>query len=71
VRLPRMTMRRWMIVVAVVGIGLAVLSHWRSSRTPTARMCGPVFPVDPPACSRWVDPYETDSLPPDSPPPES
>jgi hypothetical protein len=69
-RLPRMTMRRWMIVVAVVGIGSAVLSHWKSSRTPTVRMCGPICPVDPPACSGWVDPYETDSSLPDSPQPE-
>jgi hypothetical protein len=72
-RLPRMTIRRWMVLVAVVGIGSAALCRltpWRESPKcqsfprPAGRICVDLFPIDPPPLSRFADPYDPDSPPP-------
>jgi hypothetical protein len=65
-RLPRMTIRRWIVVVAVVGIGLTVVRRC-TPRREEARICVDLFPIDPPRLSRFADPYDHD-LPPLPPP---
>jgi hypothetical protein len=68
----RVTIRRWIVVVAVVGIGLAVLrrwtpwrespkSHWRSAFA--GRICVDLFPIEPPQLSRFADPYDLEFPP--------
>ncbi len=68
-RLPRMTTPRLMVTVVVVAIGLAVLSHWRSSPTSRVRICVRLFEIDPPAgpFPAGFDPDEPDSPLPDTP----
>ena len=66
---PRTTIRRWMVVVLVVGIGLAVLRRWtpwRESPTSQVRICVDLFPIEPPTVSRFTDLYDPD-LPPATP----
>jgi hypothetical protein len=65
-RLPRMTIRRRIVVVAVVGIGLTVLSRW-TPRREEGRICVDLFPIEPPRLSGLADPYDAD-LPPLPPP---
>ena len=58
-RLPRMTIRRWLVVVALVEIGLTVLRRW-TPRREEARICVDLFPIDPPSLSRFADPDDPD-----------
>jgi hypothetical protein len=66
-KLPRMTTRRWMVTVAIVAIGLAILSHWRLSRTSRVPRCIrlPAYEIDPPTLPWGFDPYELDASPPE------
>jgi hypothetical protein len=68
-RLPRMTIRRWLVVVSVVGIGLTVLRR-STPRREEARICVDLFPIDPPSLSRFADSYDSDvpPLPPSASP---
>jgi len=60
-RLPRMTTRRWILLVAVAGLALAVLSQWTPhARRPVFDPTGEVFSIEPPDWSRQTDPYGPD-----------
>jgi hypothetical protein len=69
VRLSRMTTRRWMVTVAIVAIGLALLSHWRLFRTSRVRRCIrlPEFEIDPPTLPLGFDLYDSDASRPEPP----
>jgi hypothetical protein len=60
-RLPRMTTRRWILLVAIAALALAILSRWPPRvRLPVFDPTGELLPIEPPDWSRHADPYDPD-----------
>jgi hypothetical protein len=60
-RLPRMTTRRWILLVAIAALVLAILSRWiPRARPPVWDPTGETLSIEPPDRSRHADPYDPD-----------
>ncbi len=59
--LRQMTIRRWMLLVLLAALALAIVSNWKTTpRQAVFDPTGPLFSIDPPEWARDLDPYDPD-----------